>query len=396
MKLEKNIVEVKRENDVYIFNLENGRKLKTNLNYYTFLQDNFASLINNFRDWEGKLTKIQMQNLENLIKAMKQANLIYQDKAKENLNSVVILTTNNCNLRCRHCINESGLKNCNELSTTELLRVVEGVEELKADKLTLSGGEFLIRDNALAELQMIRNIFSGKIILATNSLLINETNVEMILANIDSIDISLDGVDEYTTSLVRGKGVFTHVIKTIKLIQSFNFNKIAVSMVLVGENLKNRDKFIALCKELGVKPLCRRFSPGGRGESKENIKMIKQSNTMQKIEVSNIRKCKAGIREFLITDQGEVYPCPLFMNKKHLLGNVREDNIINIYQRTLENEEKDQKRYYYNKECKACDYRALCWNCSGFYNQLIESGISAELCAQRKKFFREHDKYVFD
>jgi len=53
----------------------------------------------------------------------------------------------------------------------------------------------------------------------TNATLINADNVRIIVNSVDSIDISLDGVDERTASIVRGEGVFGKVISSIKLLK---------------------------------------------------------------------------------------------------------------------------------------------------------------------------------
>ena len=51
----------------------------------------------------------------------------------------------------------------------------------------------------------------------TNGTLITPKNVKEIVSQIDSIDISLDGADEESCAVIRGKGVFEKVVSSIKL-----------------------------------------------------------------------------------------------------------------------------------------------------------------------------------
>ena len=60
----------------------------------------------------------------------------------------------------------------------------------------------------------------------TNGTLITPKNVKEIVSQIDSIDISLDGADEESCAVIRGKGVFEKVVSSIKLLQSHGFSKI--------------------------------------------------------------------------------------------------------------------------------------------------------------------------
>ena len=46
----------------------------------------------------------------------------------------------------------------------------------------------------------------------TNGTLITPKNVKEIVSQIDSIDISLDGADEESCAVIRGKGVFEKVV----------------------------------------------------------------------------------------------------------------------------------------------------------------------------------------
>lgn len=75
----------------------------------------------------------------------------------------------------------------------------------------------MLRSDFLTVLGYLRSIYNGKITLMTNGTLIIPKNVEEIVSQIDSIDISLDGADEESCAVIRGKGVFEKVVSSIKV-----------------------------------------------------------------------------------------------------------------------------------------------------------------------------------
>ena len=49
----------------------------------------------------------------------------------------------------------------------------------------------------------------------TNGTLFNSQNITPIIEKVNNIDISLDGADEESCSVIRGKGVFDRVVNNI-------------------------------------------------------------------------------------------------------------------------------------------------------------------------------------
>ena len=61
--------------------------------------------------------------------------------------------------------------------------------------------------------------YKGEKALMTNATLIGSKNIDCIIRNYTSLDISMDGVDEATCATIRGKGVYASVIKAIREFQ---------------------------------------------------------------------------------------------------------------------------------------------------------------------------------
>lgn len=112
----------------------------------------------------------------------------------------------------------------------------------------------------------------------TNALLLNENNVEEIVKNVDSVDISLDGYDEESYSKIRGKNVFNRVLDNIALLHEHGMYQISLSMVALGNDREDDRKFNELCKKLNVEPMIRRLSYTGRAkENEEYLRKLEKS-----------------------------------------------------------------------------------------------------------------------
>lgn len=105
----------------------------------------------------------------------------------------------------------------------------------------------------------------------TNGTLITPKNVKEIVSQIDSIDISLDGADEESCAVIRGKGVFEKVVSSIKLLQSHGFSKISISMVLSANNVRYTKQFMELNESLNTTPMLRALSYEGRAKENKDI-----------------------------------------------------------------------------------------------------------------------------
>ena len=100
----------------------------------------------------------------------------------------------------------------------------------------------------------------------TKGTLITPKNVKEIVSQIDSIDISLEGADEESCAVIRGKGVFEKVVSSIKLLQSHGFSKISISMVLSANNVRYTKQFMELNESLNTTPMLRALSYEGRAK----------------------------------------------------------------------------------------------------------------------------------
>lgn len=302
--------------------------------------------------------------------------------------------THRCNLRCIHCcMDADGISSDNvELSTQEIKQSLDKLIQWSPRNIMLSGGEPMLRNDFLEILQYLRDNYNGNIIVSTNGTLINKNNVEILTKCSNQIEVSLDGVDEETCSVVRGKGVFKKVIESIKLIQSTGFYNINVSMAVGDKTEHLKDTFIKLSNELGTNHMIRRFGAVGRGKQNENIFSNKSKDEAyipkeyldEKFNESfGVSSCKAGFKEILISYKGDIYPCPSFMGEEYKICNIFDVDSINdiskFYKHRVNDFSilKDINLDMYNK-CKECKVNIFCWTCPGEIEELKDNKLSFE------------------
>ncbi|MEG0295815.1 MAG: radical SAM protein [Clostridium sp.] len=380
---------------VIISNISNGNYLKTSKKYYDevlrILRDENNELINEYPDYIRN-------NINNLLNSLIKIGVVKKSNERyifenivQDLKSIFIICTNKCNLKCKHCSKESSFEKINDLESEKLKTIFDRAAKLNPLSITLSGGEPLCRVEFLKELKYLRSIYDGKIILSTNSLLINEENVKEIVGLIDTISISLDGVDEETCSDIRGKYYYANVMSKIDLIKKNEFANIFLSMTVTKTTEKHKTEFVELCKKLECKPVLRRFTPIGRGqESQEHLmsNVIEQAIEL-KGDIVRAKECSPIYKEICIDENGDVYPCQLLMDKQFCLGNLIKNeslqNIINNKGFSI-NEEIEKIRPYNSDKCGGCKVNLFCWSCLGNYiNIKNNEKMFNELCEHKKE-----------
>lgn len=311
--------------------------------------------------------------------------------------------TDRCNLRCKHCM-VSAKANCKSdfFDTSEIKENLLKIIELNPDNLIITGGEPMLRRDFIEISRFCREHFSGKLTLMTNGTLVNKFNVSELVSCYDSIDISIDGYNEATCSLIRGEGVFSKIINSIRLLSEKGMKKINTSMVLSATNANYIDEYILLNKKLGTRPMLRALSFEGRAKSNEEILKkdfsdklsytkysfeSTENGTRNKSEEFRSCSCTAGYDQLVIEANGNIYPCNLFIGEQYLMGNIRKiDKLKNVFSKTdccMAScvEKYDPSKY---SRCKDCDVSYFCWSCLYSMVNLDDSEFE-ERCEYKKK-----------
>ena len=145
--------------------------------------------------------------------------------------------TDRCNLRCFYCMGPAGVQLLDRdqiLKYEEILEVVKVGAELGIDRVRITGGEPLVRNNLVWLIKAIRQIPTIKdLSLTTNGILLNEQAQELREAGLDRVNISLDSLIPATYSRITRGGVLERVLAGIDSALKVGLNPVKINVVLL-------------------------------------------------------------------------------------------------------------------------------------------------------------------
>ena len=280
-----------------------------------------------------------------------------------------IITTNRCNLMCKHCMNSATSENIvDELSTDEIKDIINQSCEADIKYIEFNGGEFFVRDDCevLLDYAIERNI---KVTITTNGTLISDKWINKYKNKISLIRISLDShIPEIHDSFRGKKGAFKKTTDTIKKLLSNDYS-VTILTTISKSRLSTFEDFLNYLYELGVHGLhTTLLIPAGRGsdlidealsprehkeflekyrEYKEKYKKISSFILLEespqtcllekkdKLKEDYKTKCGAAFTEVVILNDGYVLPCASFIaiREQYKIDelNIRNKKIIDIY-----------------------------------------------------------------
>lgn len=264
-------------------------------------------------------------------------------KKNELTKGAYIYLTKKCNMLCPHCYINAGEANKNELTTSEIKKILKDLKNLNYTHITYTGGEIFLRKD-LPEILIYSKELGLKNILLTNGTLLTKEILQKIYHCIDEIQISIDGYDEKTNSKIRGANNFKKAINVIALLSEYNIKTVVAITPNYEEVFKNVQKYKIFAKNLLTKyknNLKIKFSLellDGRNFKADIIKNKRYNKLLKNIiddlypneEINNfalnyiegnyINNC--GFGEVTINSNGDIYLCSL-INKLIPIHNVR-------------------------------------------------------------------------
>ena len=178
--------------------------------------------------------------------------------------------TDLCNLRCRHCYQDSYTPD-RDLGKVELFKIADNIIEtmkLQGKKLTISltGGEPFLKK----ELWDLLYYLSGSEFVSEISIITNGTLVDKYTEQLKSFPklrqmlVSLDGVTPEVNDDVRGKGVFGKVTDNLLLLKREGF-KTFVMYTVLRRNINQARRLLPFSKEYSLDGfILERFIPLGQ------------------------------------------------------------------------------------------------------------------------------------
>ena len=179
------------------------------------------------------------------------------DQFGREINYARISVTDRCNLRCRYCMTECGVKkipHAEILSLEEVLRVAKIFSRLGIKKIRLTGGEPLLRKNLPSLVRELKNIPAiEQVTLTTNGVLLKNFAQELIAAGLDSVNLSLDTLNEKIFADLTRRKLFNNVLESFQTVFDKNLRLKINCVPLRGVNDGEILKLATLAKNNPIK-----------------------------------------------------------------------------------------------------------------------------------------------
>ena len=163
--------------------------------------------------------------------------------------------TDRCNYRCVYCMKESGVekKSHSDILTLEdTFAVIRAFSELGGKKVRFTGGEPLVRKNALSLMEKVGKLGLQKIGLTTNGVYLAEYTKGLKDAGVTSVNVSIDSLNPEKYRAVTGGGDLQKAKEGI-LVAAENFPEVKLNAVLMkGINDGEIEEFASFSEEIGA------------------------------------------------------------------------------------------------------------------------------------------------
>lgn len=151
--------------------------------------------------------------------------------------SVRISVTDRCNIRCFYCMPEGPIRflpRSELLSYEEMTRFTGVLARMGVDKVRITGGEPLVRNDVHVLVQQLAGIPQIKdIALTTNGILLAQCAKRLKDAGLQRINISLDGLSEATFRAIARRDGLQRVLEGITAAERLGFEKIRLNAVAI-------------------------------------------------------------------------------------------------------------------------------------------------------------------
>jgi radical SAM protein with 4Fe4S-binding SPASM domain len=157
-----------------------------------------------------------------------------------------------CNLCCSHCASSAGLPRPNELTTEEALSICDQFPDLLVQQVDFTGGEPLLRRDWLDIALHLKDLGIPTNMVTNGQALVPETVTMFKQAQLSSVAISLDGLEDTHDRIRNRSGSFKHVIRALNLLKEENITTIVITTVNKANIFELAD-ILTLLKSLEVR-----------------------------------------------------------------------------------------------------------------------------------------------
>jgi radical SAM protein with 4Fe4S-binding SPASM domain len=385
-----------KESELLVYNTVTGKKTYPNRATFTFLRlatgiISFKQIIQTLSQQSKESPEEIQPGLSALVEKMVNNGLLKILKTPaENpraappsvelvhrLESVSFEITRKCNLRCKHCYSNSGIKLDDELTTEEIKAIIDQLADMGVLAITFTGGEPLLHPDLFEVMEYARKK-PLTLLLFTNATLITPKIVEKLKElHIYKVHVSIDGPDDKTHDQFRGvTGAFKKTLHGINLLKNAGID-VQTSVSITKFNYKKVKEILHLITDLGIThfklwPITFSGRPDQKNifitpeefrEVMEALRQFEFKELQKKKEVfeysKRIENCGIGSGTLAIKSNGVITPCPGFGDDVSL-GNVKTHAILDIWNNSELLHTLRAMSVYTTDICKDCTFAAVC------------------------------------
>lgn len=307
------------------------------------------------------------------------------------LRHVTLMLTNMCDYHCPMCESSSGKKLRNELTTVEVLNLLNELKEMHVKSVTLIGGEVLLRRDIFEIIQRC-NELDFFLELGTNCSRVRELRSQFKAVRINSLLSSIDGLPATNNPFRGNPQAFERTIEAIEFFKSRGAYPILINTVVHPGNLHELESCGEILAQAGVDiwrltPVL----PVGRaktqftllGDDAHLIKLlafVKENRyrfrTVISEELGFVPHFNewfytqsyfydSGLRSCAINPEGYVTGDLMLYDSRYYEGNIREQSFAQIWKRGFDS----YRNAALPEKCRGCPWRRPCYG----GNQAIRS-----------------------
>ena len=164
--------------------------------------------------------------------------------------TLILHTTYECNLKCKHCYINAGTKRPDEMDSKELSRIVKEFGEIGGLGVDLSGGEALLKEGVEEVIKTAREQRLRTVVLS-NAVDLDSNQLKRISYYIDGIAVGLDGLYNSNDD-IRGKGSFGRTVTGLEKIAEAGI-ELSLTTLITPESISQLTKFPDFISRYGGK-----------------------------------------------------------------------------------------------------------------------------------------------
>ncbi len=336
------------------------------------------------------------------------------------LKEVILSVTNRCNAQCRMC-DIPGQKT-EELPFSKWEEVIKDAFALGAQTVVFSGGEPLLREDIFELISCVKINHMRVCITSNGYFLTDGVAGRLAGSGVDVVNISVEGPKDIHDYL-RGANSFDKAVAALENLKKHKIES-TIATVISRYNYRYLTHVAELARKYGVTTI--KFQPFSEiflNRSKKIKDFLFHSNDKEGLssEINRVAKlcdeycittnprgyleriplyvtekknkmhsvCAAIFISCPIDSAGTVYPCWVITDRNRLIGNIKEERLLNVWNSQRRNSiiERINK-----KGCPGC--MMSCYD-DNFGKEGIEIRIAANINRLRKKGFCEYSRFMF-